>query len=320
MILSRVADALYWMGRYLERAENTTRLLLVTEEMVSEVIGLDEGAARAECSELRAIFPGIDASDEVPRPTKAMAQAALYELSIDAAHPHSIFFSLKKARDNARTVREALTIEVFVSLNETYRELGGYTRRQIADLPSFRDAMAATQRGILSTAGAIEQTLARDPGWLFLKLGESMERVFRTTVVLRAKLPELLAQEPKVDLPLFYTRWRGLLRGLSSLENYRKVHGARMEPADALQFLLFDPHTPRSLRYGTSAVKELLERVSGTSQLSLPARIIGRLAADLAYQGQDDVLREGRAIPFLDHVLAELTRCHDTLSTTYFGT
>jgi len=320
MILSRVADALYWMGRYLERAENVTRLLLVTEETASELVGLDEDIVRAEWSDLRAIFPGGDSGgDEPPRNLRALAQAALYELSIDPGHPHSIFFSLKKARANARTVREALTIEVFVSLNETYREIEGYNRRQLGDLPAFRSALTTVQRGILATAGAIEQTLARDSGWLFLKLGESMERVFRTTVVLLAKLPALLAQEATIDAPLFYTRWRGLLRGVSSLENYRKVHGARIEPTDALRFLLFDPQTPRSVRYGTAAVKEFLERVSGASQLSLPARVMGKLAADLAYQGQE-VLADGRALPFLEHILGELTRCHDTVSTTYFGT
>jgi len=319
MILSRVADALYWMGRYLERAENVTRLLLVTEETASELVGLDEDIVRAEWSDLRAIFPGGEGGAEPSRNLRGLAQAALYELSIDPSHPQSIFFSLKKARENARTVREALTIEVFVSLNETYREIEGYNRRQLADLPGFRDALATTQRGILATAGAVEQTLARDSGWLFLKLGESMERVFRTTVVLLAKLPALLAQEATIDSPLFYTRWRGLLRGLSSLENYRKVHGARIEPLDALQFMIFDPQTPRSMRYGTTAVKELLERVSGGSQLSLPARVMGKVAADLAYQGQE-VLEDGRALPFLEHVLGELTRCHDTLSTTYFGT
>ena len=170
MILSRVADALYWMGRYLERAENVTRLLIVTEEMGSEVLGLDEDVARAEWSELNAIFPDGDGG-EAPRSVRALVQAALYALSIDPGHPHSIFFSLKKARDNARTVREALTIEVFVALNETYKELEAYNRRQMADPPTFRSALAATQRGILSTAGAVEQTLARDPGWLFLKLG-----------------------------------------------------------------------------------------------------------------------------------------------------
>jgi uncharacterized alpha-E superfamily protein len=319
MILSRVADALYWMGRYLERAENITRLLLVSEEMATEVVGLDEDVARAEWQDLRMIFPGGDA-DETPSEDPAkLAEATLFRLSIDPPHPSSILFSLKKARDNARTVREALTIEVFVNLNETYRELEGSHRRQLADLPTFRNTLSATHRGILSTAGAIEQTLARDPGWLFLKLGETLERVFRTAVVLRVKVPALVPQAPTVDLPLLLSRWRGLLRGLSSLENYRKVHGARMEPDDALRFLLFDPHTPRSLRYGTTTVKEILERISGGSELSLPARVMGKLAAEFAYQSQD-VLADGRSLPFLDHVLGELGRTHETLSTAYFGT
>ncbi len=242
MILSRVADGLYWIGRYLERAENVTRLLLVTEETASEVVGLDEDLARAEWNDLRVIFPGPDREDAPPRYPAALAQAALAELSIDPRHPYSVLFSLKKARDNARTVREALTIEVFVNL-----------------------------------------------------------------------------KEPKVDLPLFHSRWRSLLRGLSSLENYRRVHGARMEPADALRFLLFDPHTPRSLYFGTAAVKDLLEEISGAAALSAPARIMGKLAAELAYQGEDE-LRDGRCLPFLDHMLDELTRAHETLSTTYFGT
>jgi uncharacterized alpha-E superfamily protein len=319
MILSRVADALYWMGRYLERAENVTRLLLVTEEMATEVVGLDEQLARAEWNDLGVIFPGAAADGAPPLPRAALGPHALAELSIGARHPYSVFYSLRKARENARTVREALTIEVFVTLNETYRELEGYTRRQIADAPAFRSALAATQRGILATAGAIEQTLARDPGWLFLGLGGSLERVFRTAVVLRVKLPALLAAEPTVDLPLFHSRWRALLRGLSSLENYRKVHGARMEPEDALRFLLFDPHTPRSLRYGTAAVRDLLERISGANELSLPARVMGKLAADLAYQGED-TLGDGRALSFLDHILGELARVHETLSAAYFGT
>jgi len=319
MILSRVGDALYWMARYLERAENVTRLLLVTEEVATEMVGLDEDLARAEWNDLRVIFPSPDGDGEPPRRANALAALALHELSIDPRHPYSVFFSLKKARDNARTVREALTIEVFVNLNETYREIEGYNRRQLADRPTFRDVLAATHRGILSTAGAIEQTLARDPGWLFLKLGESLERVFRTAVVLRVKLPALVSPEHSVDLPLFHSRWRGLLRGLSSLENYRKVHGARMEPADALEFLLFDPHTPRSLRYGTATVKDLLDQVSGASALSLPARVMGKLAAELAYQG-GDVLRDDQCLLFLDHVLGELGRAHETLSTTYFGT
>src|SRR5262249_3210173 len=205
------------------------------------------------------------------------------------------------------------------SRRETSREREGPPRRQLADLPMFRNTLSATHRGILSTAGAIEQTLPRDPGWLFLKLGENLERVFRTAVVLRVKLPALVTPAQGADLPLLLSRWRGLLRGLSSLENYRKVHGARMEPDAALQFLLFAPHPPRSLCYGTTAVKEILERISGGRELALPARVMGKLAAEFAYQSQD-VLADGVGLPFLDHVLTDLGRVHETLSTAYFGT
>jgi uncharacterized alpha-E superfamily protein len=143
--------------------------------------------------------------------------------------------------------------------------------------------------------------------------------VFRTVVILRTKLPALVATEPTVDLPLFYSQWRSLLRGLSCLENYRKVFGARLEPIDVLQFLLFDAQTPRSVRYGASAVKEHLDRISSASELSQPARIVGKLAAELSYQGHE-LIRDGQILSFLDHVQAELGRAHDALSTQYFGT
>jgi uncharacterized alpha-E superfamily protein len=307
------------MGRYLERAENTTRLLLVTEELSTEVLGLDEDLARSEWTDLRAIFPGFPDDEPPARHLAGLAAASLLGLSTEPGNPYSVFFSLKKARDNARSVREALTLEVFINLNETYRELAGHTRRHLADPAVFRSALQSTHRGILSTVGAIEHTLTRDAGWLFLKLGESLERVFRTVVILRTKLPALVAAEPKVDLPLFYSQWRSLLRGLSCLENYRKAFGARLEPIDVLQFLLFDPQTPRSVRYGATAVKEYLDRISSASDLSQPARIVGKLAAELSYQGHD-LIRQGEILPFLDHVLTELGRAHDALSTVYFGT
>jgi uncharacterized alpha-E superfamily protein len=216
----------------------------VTEELSTEVLGLDEQLARCEWDDLRAIFPGFSDDEPPARHLAGLAATTLLGLSIDPDNRYSVFYSLKKARDNARSVREALTLECFINLNETYRELEAYNRRRLSDPATFRTAMQSTHRGILSAVGAIEHTLTRDAGWLFLKLGESLERVFRTTVILRTKLPALVATEPKIDLPLFYSQWRSLLRGLSSLENYRKVFGARLEPIDVLQFLLFDAQTP----------------------------------------------------------------------------
>ena len=86
-----------------------------------------------------------------------------------------------------------------------------------------------------------------------------------------------------------------------------------------LQFLLFDPQTPRSVRYGVTAVKEYLDRISSASDLSRRRAIMGKLAAELSYQGHD-LIREGQSLPFLDHVLVELGRAHDAVSTVYFGT
>jgi uncharacterized alpha-E superfamily protein len=315
MILSRVADALYWMGRYLERAENTTRLLLVTEELSTEFLGLDEDLARAEWESLAAIMPG---PPDDPRRPGALAGAALQALALSPQHPNSVHFSLKKARDNARTVREALTVEVFVNLNETYQDLEAYARRSRVDAPGLRGALSAAHRGILSTVGAIEHTLTRDPGLVFLRLGEALERLFRTASILRVKLPSLMDPAP-LDLPLVQNRWRALLRALSSLENYRQSFGARLEPPDVLGFVMFSAQAPRALHYGAAAVKAQLDHLSNGGPPSPPARIMGKLAAELAYQS-DEVVERGDYIPFLDHVLEDVGRTHDAISTVYFGT
>src|SRR5262249_19082578 len=149
--------------------------------------------AESEWSDLVAIFPG--AHLEETRPVKgreatsveAVAREHLSAFFGSAFNTYSVAFSLRKARENARAVREVLTLEVFLSLNETYRALESRAPRDFPDLPAARAALSATQAGLLGIAGAIEQTLSRDEGWTFLKLGEALERVTRTTAILRAK-------------------------------------------------------------------------------------------------------------------------------------
>src|SRR5262245_66081798 len=145
------------------------------------------------------------------------------------------------------------------------------------DLPAFRDALTATHKGIFTVVGAIEHTSTHDEGWRFLKLGESLERSYRSALVLRTKLPALLAAEARGDAPLYYTQWRTLLRSLSSLENYRRVYGAPLEPRLVLGFPLFDAHSPRSLRHGASDVREYPGTISRPDELTAPARAILKL-------------------------------------------
>jgi uncharacterized alpha-E superfamily protein len=317
-MLSRVADALYWLGRYVERAENITRLLLVTEDFSTEVQGLAEDLAQAEWKDLLAILPGSQVTRSFPN-YAPLAIPYLYAFYLDEANPYSIRFSLKKARDNARAVREALTVEVFVSLNETYRELEAHAKKDLSNMPSYRTALAATQKGILSVVGAVDSTLARDEGWQFLKLGEALERIYRTTGILRTKLPALGTPDSAADLPLYYTRWRTLLRGVSSLENYRRSHGATLEPHLVTRFILFDPNMPRSLRSGTARVRQCLERIAGDDTVTAPARAIGKLHGELVYD-EADLMRRGDLVPFLDHVHDAIAKTHDALAAQYFVT
>ena len=317
-MLSRVADAIYWMGRYLERAENVTRLLLVTEEFSTETQGLAETVAQTAWKDLLAMLP----TAQLTRPVSAFAPLSLPYLTsffLDPQNAYSIHFSLRKARENARSVREALTVEAFMSINETFRAVDLYASKGLTDVPGLRDALASTHKGIFSVVGAIDATFTRDEGWHFLKLGESVERTYRASVILQARLPALLASEPRTDVPLFYSQWRSLLRILSSLENYRKVHGARLEPDLVVAFLFFDAQSPRSLRAGTATIREYLEHIAGGRDLTPAARVIGKLYADLSY-ADASAIRAAEVSAFLAGVVDALIRAHDALTVQYFVT
>ena len=271
LMLSRVADALYWMGRYLERAENRHPAAPGDRgHRLPRCWGSTRASPRPSGTISERIFPGPEMRRDPDLPPPFFAFAHLSALLPRAAASVLAFIvSLRKARENARAVREALTVEVFVTLNDTWRDLETlHASAGSLDVPMFRDALSRTQRGILSTVGAIEHTLTRDQGWLFLKLGEALERVLRTATVLRAKLPALLAPEPKLDLPLFYTPLArapaGALVAGELPACVRRAHRARRGPAVPP---LRRASAPRSLRYGTAAVKGYLDRLAEGDRL-----------------------------------------------------
>ena len=177
------------------------------------------------------------------------------------------------------------------------------------------DAARTAHAQLLTIVGAMAHTLSRDEGWTFLKLGEAIERVQRTLLVLRAKLPALSRED--AELPLVYARWRTLLRGLASLESFRREHGAGIDPDSVLGYILFSPTAPRSLRCGLERMKIYLDRLPAATEFTAPERIVGRLLAMVQYE--DHTLRdEGRSLPFLDQALVKLVAVHESLSEQYF--
>jgi len=318
VMLARVADALYWIGRYLERAENVARLVLVTSEISVEIEGLDDDVSQAEWDSLAVAVPG---AQNIPRdfsPATGLALPYLEALLLDEANPVSVRCSLARARENARGVREALTREVFLTLNEAWRDLERLAREPLASPGEGFQALTRVHGDILAVLGAMEHTLSRDAGWTFLKLGEALERTRRTALVLRAKLPQL-GGVARTDLPLVYARWRSLLRSVASLENFRREHGARLDPQQVVRFLLFDRHAPRSIFCGMARMKNYLAQLPQRRNGDGAARIVGRLLARIEFDDAQ-ILEKPDLTPFLDEVVARLADADAAIAREFFFT
>ncbi|RYG86889.1 alpha-E domain-containing protein, partial [bacterium] len=192
MMLARVADSLYWCGRYIERAENVARLLMMTSDFCVELDGLDEGLAQAEWNGVLRALQGPKAPQIPYSPENGMSLPFFRALLTNGLNPASVRHSVERARDNARSVGEALTREVYTSLNALGQELQRLDAEGMNDPASGHEAVNAIHLRILTLLGAIEHTLTRDAGWTYLKLGEAMERAQRTATILRLRLPALL--------------------------------------------------------------------------------------------------------------------------------
>jgi uncharacterized alpha-E superfamily protein len=316
-MLARVAESLYWMGRYVERAENVARLLTVTTELAVELEGLDDALAQAQWDELLA---AVSASPQRPldfSPESGLALPYVRWLLLDEENPVSVRHSLARARDNARGVREALTREVFLDLNETFRNLERLGRRLPRDPVRAATEVSGTHRDIRRVLGSMELTLSRDLGWTFLKMGEAVERVQRTLTVLRTRVPSLGTTPEVSALPLFYARWRALLRSLASLENYRSARGANLDPDQVLRFLLFEASAPRSVACGVTRLAAYLERLPRAEAAGAARRLIGRIDATLRYEGEDRLAKEGPVL-LCEQLGLQLGDAHDELSRVYF--
>jgi uncharacterized alpha-E superfamily protein len=264
-VLSRVAEALFWVGRYVERAEDTARLLDVHFHQVLEDPEVDE---RAACMALTTVMgfgeSGVESTREV-----------LELLAYDATSPSAIIGSLSAARQNARGVRESLSSEIWETLNTTFQELAVRveTARGFGPAPFFsyvRDRAA-------TLAGYAQSTMSRDHGYDFLVLGRSVERVDMTARLLSARLSSTGSHD----------EWISTLRACSAHEAYLRTYQRGVEPQLVLEFLLLDRLFPRSVFAALVEGDQALARLDpeqGRGGLAGEARLVlGRARTDLEF-------------------------------------
>ncbi len=287
-MLSRVADSLYWMSRYLERAEHATRLLDVNLNLM-----LDESPSSADRRWQR-VLQALGSPKGVEWKGDAMALANC--LTFDANTRSSVLACIISARENARHVREQISTEMWQRLNSLYLQVtrpdaqAGAGRQQ-SEAPT--EFLGQVMEGVHQFQGVTDSTMSHGEGWQFIQVGRFMERASATAMLLEAYQPELWAAHDALPDSNEYLEWMGLLRSATAFEAYCKVYTADLAPDWILEFLLLDADFPHSLRFSIEAMQRSLEAVqdvSGGTRADKLSRIAGRLRATLSYSSVEDIM------------------------------
>ncbi len=301
MMLARVADSLYWIGRYLERAEHLSRL---SDVMLNATLEHTEAAHQAAHIALTAV--GDPDPAHVDDPFEA-ARA----LVLDKADPNSVIMSLARARENARQVRDQITTESWQRINLLYLKVTteGADRAFAAGASAWLHDIIADLHLI---KGAADATMSHGEGWRFLMLGAYIERA-----QLIARLLEVCFGDGKVAEPTDHIALMNMLRMGCALEPYLRVYTAEIDARLILEFLLLNEDFPRSIRFSTAQIEEHLTRLGhGERGAHSPERLAGRLNARLEYADLDELKAKG-ASALLTTVVDECAAIHEAIHDTY---
>lgn len=281
-MLSSDADSLYWMSRYLERAEHTARLL-----DVNIVLMLDQSPALAEKRWTRFL-----ASLHTPLPggSGAGARAICERFTLDRNNAGSIIACLASARDNARQVREQISSEMWEQLNRLYLQISQARIDRIwNDQP--HEFYRTIKEGIHLFQGITEATMPRNEGWQFMDIGRFIERASKTAALLDAHCEDF--SDEHHEGVSSYLDWVGLLKSLTAFEAYCQVYTADLRPAWIAEFLLLNDTFPHSVRYAARHIHTSLQalgRTTATTRAHMVNRLAGRLHSMLDYTQIDEVM------------------------------
>lgn len=316
-MLSRLADALFWLGRYLERAEHTARLLDVNYHAIVEA-PLASGR-RGIVAEQWAPLLRVTASEAAFRRhfERADATAVVTWLTVHDANHASIRACLTYARENARALRDRISTETWEAINRAYHALAAGGVRA-PDEDALHDYCVAVREASHLVAGIIEATLPRDLGWHLLRAGRSLERA--DTVVRTLSVRHRRAEDGPVAAGLEAHRAMALLKSMSAYEAYRKRYRTPPDPLRIAAYLLLDPDFPRSLRSSLAALEVDVRRIVALNPAAdrEVERQVGWLHAQVAYcPDVRRILDDGT--PSLEGLLEGLEALSDTMARSYFG-
>jgi uncharacterized alpha-E superfamily protein len=284
-MLSRIAESLFWIGRYVERADDTARILDAFLRRILEDPWVDEDAA---CRSLLAVL-----GSAAPHESRVTTGDVLELMGFDPDNPSSIAGALSSARENARGARETISSEMWECLNVTWHALP--SRRIAAEHlgPAMYLGFVRERAAVL--AGLAESTMSRDDGWRFLVLGRSLERVDMTARLLsiQALSPP---SAPDDDVAGSIEQWRTVLRACGADESFLRTHGGEVVPQRVAEFLLLDRLFPRSALHALTEAEECLELLAPPTERAGMAdaarRPVGQARTRLEYADAASLMEE----------------------------
>lgn len=312
-MLSRVADSIYWMSRYVERVENIARFIDVALN-----ISLDQPVGTPE-QWLPLVMTTGDHDYFKDRYGDPTQQNVIQFLTFDREYPHSILSSLTAARENARSIRETISSEMWEQLNQFY-----YTVRDAARAGSLpnnpHDFFHEVKMASHLFEGITDHTMSHNEGWHFHRLGQFLERADKTSRILDVKYFVLLPQPGDVGSPADDLQWSAVLRSVSGFEMYLKRQHV-IHPDRVVEFLVLDPEFPRAIRFCVTEAAESLRAISGTPTgdvRNIAEQRMGELVAELATADVNKIILSGLH-EFLDSLQDKLNEIGNGIYETFIA-
>lgn len=312
-MLSRVANAVYWLNRYIERAENVARFIDVNVNLSLEI-----DPAHGQWAPLVATTGDEESfSLRYDSPTKANV---IRFLTFERENPNSILSCLRAARENARGVREVISSEMWEQVNVSYLavEEAVASGRAVEDPRAF---FASVKQASHLFCGIMDATMSHGEAWHFGRLGRLLERADKTARILDVKYYVLLPRPEDVGTPLDDLQWQAALRSASALEMYRKERRRRIAPRDVADFLVLSRTFPRSIRYCVVKAEESMKAITGSEPRAFAnaaEKRLGRLRSELEYVEIGDVFAVGLH-EFLQRIQSELNYVGEGVHDSFFA-
>jgi uncharacterized alpha-E superfamily protein len=314
-MLSRVADSLYWMSRYAERAENIARILDVNLQLMLDMPKLDHEQQKELWEPVLRSTGDHESYDDHYKQTTS--DNVIDFLTFNTKNSNSIVNCITTARENARHVREQISLEMWEEINRTYLWMKNQTLTKIKRQGPY-EFFTAVKNASHLFQGITDGTMTHGEDWDFIQVGKYLERADMTTRILDAN-DEIFIRQPATSETGGTLQWSAILRSCSSHDAYRKFYVAQVEPDKVVEFLILNEFFPRSIRFCAQSLDDALRRISGSAGeyfTNQAEKLTGRFVAEMNFSALEDIKTVGMH-KYMDEIQIKLNSIGEAIYKTY---